>query len=83
MATPSPAGQRVRLSHNGAEGVNPLVVEEVELVQVIISLVFGDLFRGLDSEATDCFEEFLDQFLHFDGCPKDNGSCHGLVNALG
>jgi hypothetical protein len=27
MATCSPAGQCIRLSHNGAEGVNPLVVE--------------------------------------------------------
>ncbi len=40
MAARTPAGQCVRLSHYGAEGVNPLVIEEVELVQFIISLVF-------------------------------------------
>jgi hypothetical protein len=83
MAARSPAGQRIWLSHNGAEGVDPLVVEKVELVQVIISLVLDDLLHGICCESTDFQDEFVDDILHWDAHRKCDDSCHGQVDSLG
>jgi hypothetical protein len=66
MAACTPAGLRVRLSHYGAEGVDPLVIEYVELVPFIIFLVFGDLFCGICRESADRQEEFLDDVYQCD-----------------
>ncbi len=83
MAACRPAGQGMQLSHNGAEGFNPLGIKLVEPVHVIISLVLGDLFRSVCRESTDRHEEFLDDIFHWDGHRKGDGLHHGQVNSLG
>ncbi len=70
----------MRLSHNGAECVDPLVIELVELVQFIISLVFGDLFHGICREFADRHEEFLDDIFQ---CDSGSGLRHCQGNTLG